>query len=886
MFEKRTRGDFRFAIKPAMWRLVLACVCLWISADIQADEKKSETPKPYITTMPLPKDGVLVEIQEIIRSDHSWDFVPPEPVERYVEKAFGFVEVPHKYSQGGLRIGRGSPFVLRASANVELPKGRYQFLIRSRSASRLYVDGKLLVQTPFSFYYGSSHRRVIDLSKIREPHLRRLQTGDHEEVATFNSPGGSHRFLFEVYAGGKKQRAEMGETLVSLRRENGGVFHLLSPAVQVPLTEDGWYDYLDRRRNAIARLNRMNRRKAAASQETYWTQRHELARTIVLTTLVPVVPPAGDSSSARNAIDRFINHKLDEAGLKPAELIGGKEFLRRIALDLIGTIPTAEQVNTFLNDSSPNRRSRLIERLLEHPGWADHWVSYWQDVLAENPSVLKPTLNNTGPFRWWIHESFEDHKSFDRFVTELVMMEGNKYLGAPAGFAMATQNDVPMAAKAHIVGQAFLGLQMKCSRCHDAPFHEFRQQDLFSMAAMLNRAPQTVPKTSSIPLSEEAIASLLVTVTLKPGTKVKPAWPFPEISTTEIPRGVLRNLDDTRERLAALITSPQNKRFPRVIVNRMWQRYIGRGIVEPADDWEHPQPSHPELLDYLSREFVLHDYDLKHVARLILNSHTYQRKSVSEKIDLRDKPYLFAAPLRRRMTAEQLVDSLFVASGKQFHADTLNMDLDGTRPYSSFLNLGDPQRAWHFASLSNERDRPSLAIPFSQDFVSLMKAFGWRASRQDPLTIRDHDPSVLQPAVLANGVIGRRVTRLSDDSAFTELALENQPVEKLVDRVFLRTLTRLPTKAERKQFVGLLQEGYADRSIKVDPSLVKRHFPRPVGVSWSNHLSPEANRIKIEMERLVEQGDPPSVRLKSAWRERMEDMIWALMNSPEFVFVP
>ncbi|MCH7688441.1 MAG: DUF1553 domain-containing protein, partial [Planctomycetes bacterium] len=471
-------------------------------------------------------------------------------------------------------------------------------------------------------------------------------------------------------------------------------------------------------------------------------------------------------------------------------------------------------------------------------------------------------------------------------VTELVMMEGSKYLGAPAGFAMATQNDVPMAAKAHIVGQAFLGLQMKCARCHDAPYHEFQQQDLFSMAAMLNRAPQAVPKTSSIPLSEEAIESLLVTVTLKPGTKVKPAWPFPEISTTELPAGVLRNLDDSRERLAALITSPHNKRFPRVIVNRMWQRYMGRGIVEPVDDWEDPQPSHPELLDYLSREFVLHDFDLKHIARLILKSHTYQRKSVSEQTDLQDKPYLFAAPLRRRMTAEQLVDSLFVVSGKQFHADRLNMDLDGTRPYSTFLNLGDPHRAWHFASLSNERDRPSLAIPFSQDFVSLMKAFGWRASRQDPLTIRDHDPSVLQPAVLANGVIGRRVTRLSDDSAFTELALENQPVQKLVDRVFLRTLTRLPTNAERKQFVELLQEGYADRSIKVDPSQVKRHFPRPVGVSWSNHLSPEANRIKIEMERLVERGDPPSVRLKSAWRERMEDMIWALINSPEFVFVP
>ena len=238
------------------------------------------------------------------------------------------------------------------------------------------------------------------------------------------------------------------------------------------------------------------------------------------------------------------------------------------------------------------------------------------------------------------------------------------------------------------------------------------------------------------------------------------------------------------------------------------------------------------------------------------------------------------------MTAEQLVDSLFVASGKEFNAGRLNMDLDGSRPYSSFLNLGDPSRAWHFASLSNERDRPSLAMPYAQDFVTLLKAFGWRAARQDPRTIRDHDPSVLRPAIIANGVVGRRVTRLSDDSAFTELALEKQPVAKLVERVYLRMLTRLPTNDEQEVFVELLQDGYADRRIDVDPSKVKRRFSRLTGVSWSNHLSPEANRIKIEMEHQVEQGDPPSVRLKTQWRERMEDMIWALMNSPEFVFVP
>jgi hypothetical protein len=844
-------------------------------------------PKPYITEIELPTDGVLVEVQEKIPGNNSWSFVPPKPVERFIAPAFGFRHAPQKYSNRGYRIERGSRFVLRVTGLVELPPGKHQFLVRARSSARLFVDGKQVVQTPFHNISGSAHGKVRHVERIKESHIRTLQTGDNEELAIVESTGKTHRFRLEIYVGGKGKRAELGETCVAWRPAGSKQpFRLLSPKANVLLTEEGWLDYRDTHRNQVDELNNKNRRQAAKGEIAYWNKRHAAAKQVVAAKPAPSLPEVSKKMPVRNPIDRYIGAKLEAAGKQPTKSIDDLAFVRRASIDIIGTIPTPQQIETYLADPPADRRKKLIDRLLDHPGWADNWVGYWQDVLAENPNILKPTLNNTGPFRFWIHEALTDNKPLDRFVTELLLMEGGTYTGGPAGFAMAAQNDVPMAAKAHVVGQAFLGLNMKCARCHDAPFHDFKQKNLFALAAMLKRGPQGVPKTSSIPLPADAIESLIVKVTLKPGTNVAPEWPFPELSPPKLDAGMLRDEKDSRERLAALITSPQNERFARVMVNRVWHRYMDRGIVESVDDWEQTDPSHPELLSWLAREFVLHGYDFKHVARLILNSDAYQRAAVSEKVIANGEAYLFPGPVRRRMTAEQLLDSMFVAAGKTFDSGQLTMDNDGSRPNTSFLNFGEPRHAWEFTSLSNERDRPSLAMPFTQDFVSLLKSFGWRAARQAPLTIRDDTPTILQPSSLANGTVGRRITRLSDNSSLTELALEKQTTVQLVDRIFLQMLTRKPSDEERELFVGLLHESYDQRIINVDPKLVVRRFKRPTGVAWSNHLSEEANRIKIAMERLVSQGDPPSVQLQTDWRERMEDMVWALMNSPEFVFVP
>jgi hypothetical protein len=444
-----------------------------------------------------------------------------------------------------------------------------------------------------------------------------------------------------------------------------------------------------------------------------------------------------------------------------------------------------------------------------------------------------------------------------------------------------------MAAKAHVIGSAFLGTNLQCARCHDAPYHPFKQADLFGMAAMRERKAKRVPKSSIVALPTAGARKPLIEVTLKPGANVKPAWNFTSFASATTADPYLRNAKDSRERLAILITSPANDRFPQVIANRLWKRFFGLGLIDSPGDWHKARPSHPELLKYLGREFVLSGYDLKSLARLILNSHAYQRQSSpnANPQSTSEKP-LFAGQTRRRIRAEQIVDGLYHATGLPMEVGELNMDRDGGLGPETFLNLGIPRKAWQYASLSNERDRPSLAIPRVQAVIDTLKQFGWRPSRQDPLTDREEAPHALQPGILSNGILSIWLTRLSSEHGITEECLEERPVEDLLDAVFLRLLTRRPTETERDRFLPLLREGYAERIIPV-AERTPTPWPKKIpAVSWSNHLSPEANFFVIEEEKRAREGDPPSNALRPAWRERMEDALWAVINSPEILFIP
>lgn len=604
-----------------------------------------------------------------------------------------------------------------------------------------------------------------------------------------------------------------------------------------------------------------------------------------------VMPPKGSPLTQEQTaiLRRWISEgahwpELNVDRIEVTPLTDDLAFLRRVTLDTVGVVPTLEEITAFQNDTRPDKRARLIDQLLADPRWADRWMGYWQDVLAENPNILNPTLNNTGPFRWFLHEALFDDRPMDLFVTELLRMNGSERFGGPAGFGTASGNDVPMAAKGAIVSTAFLGVEMKCARCHDAPAHASTQQDLFELAALLQTKALEVPKTSSVPMDKlhEGGRQPLIQITLQPGSKVEPKWPFEDFVSPAVGESLAEDPKNPRDVLAALITAPQNERFPQVIVNRLWQQFMGRGIVEPVEDWEKGKPTHPELLAWLAREFVRGGYSLKNISRVILNSHAYQRATDPA---LTAPSPIYAAPAPRRLAAEQIVDSLFAATGKPMKTEEVSLDIDGRRDLKNSISLGQPTRAWMFASTSNERDRPSLSLPRIQAVCDLLEAFGWRPTRQDPASTRDTDPNALQPAILGNGTVAVWLTRLSEDHGITQLALQDLPLDQFLDTLFLRLLTRLPTAEERRLYSEHLARGYEQRRLPYQPPAPTQRY-RPKYVTWTNHLDPVANALRVEEEAAARRGDDPSPRLDPDWRLRLEDALWSLLNAPEWVFAP
>jgi cytochrome c553 len=614
-----------------------------------------------------------------------------------------------------------------------------------------------------------------------------------------------------------------------------------------------------------------------------------------------VMPPSGERLSEKQIAQ--LETWIREGAVWPAApvapeklaksaLTGDQAFLRRASLDLIGLPPTAAEVRAFLDDSAADKRIRLIDRLLADERGAEHQMSDWLDLLAENPTLINSSLNSTGPFRGFLLDALRDGKGLDRMVTELMMMRGDVGQGGSAGFALAGENDSPFAAKGHIIALAFLGIELQCARCHDSPFHSTKQRDLYALAAMLSRKTVTVPATSWVPAGffEKKGRESLIKVTLKPDEPITPEWPFAAATGAVDGSGIDRLMDDardSRERFAALVTSPENRRFARVFVNRTWKRLMGSGFVEPAHDWEGREASHPELLDWLAGDFVAHGYDSRRLIRLIATSAAYQREATTENLTaLPANERFFSAPGRRRLTAEQVVDSLHSAAGRPIDSEEITFVHDGRHTLERRQTLGVPRRAWMFASLNNERDRPSLALPHAQAAVDVLEAFGWNGSRQMPIVDRSTDPNLLQPGILANGTLVQSLSRASWRSELAELAVRAKSPAALIDEIFLRFLNRPPRAAERDAFLSALRDGFETRLVPAAEQTLPKAAERLPQVTWLNHVSPEANSIQIEVEKRVQQGPPRDPRLRDAWREVYEDLVWSLINDREFVWIP
>ena len=576
-------------------------------------------PPPAVTRAMVPPGRVLVQISEKgVPESNGWP-EEPEVTETYTEDLFGLFEVPHKYVSTGVRADRSNPSHVRASAIVKIPRGKHRLLLRGRGLSRLFIDGKELLENGPRTLDSEGHTPLavqddyLDLG----PDFRFVPPGNRDAWCEFESNGDEHFVILETMLGnikGKlKQRPELGETVAAISLEGNYSWSLLSPGQRhVPYTDEGWAEYAAERREWLDRVNKLARAKCREATSEYWSNRRTVAAKWLEETDAVPVPQLPDGFAANNEIDHFIAarivavardakrshqavgyfneirplleercygchqggkaagglrmddhasvlkggesegpaivpHEADASALfarvtsqdedlrmppggdplsaeetellrqwinngavwpqfnvqrfEPTGLADDFVFLRRVTLDTVGVTPTEDEINDFVRSdrTTAEDRSRVIDRLLEDDRWADNWMGYWLDVLAENPNVINPTLNNTGPFRWWLYESLIDNKPADLFVTELIRMEGSERFGGPAGFGTATQNDLPMAAKGIIVSSAFLGVEMKCARCHDAPAHVSRQKDLLQLAAMLSKKTIQLPASSSVP---------------------------------------------------------------------------------------------------------------------------------------------------------------------------------------------------------------------------------------------------------------------------------------------------------------------------------------------------------------------------------------------------
>jgi hypothetical protein len=357
-----------------------------------------------------------------------------------------------------------------------------------------------------------------------------------------------------------------------------------------------------------------------------------------------------------NFIDAHAKVKWQQMKIRPSELCSDGEYIRRVSLDLTGQPPTVDMVKAFIADPTDSRmkREKLVDQLLASDAFVENWTNKWCDLLQANAKTLGE--KSLWMFRSWIRDQFAANVPYDQFVRELLLAKGSSYRNPQVNYYRALQTPEKTQEKTNEdITQTFLGIRFNCNHCHDHPFERWTQKQYYTFAsyfASLSFKKGTLP--GEVIVYENPDGG----VQLHPKTKM-PVDPM-------VPYGVasdFKTAPDRREPMVDWLTSPTNPYFAESISNRVWSYFFGIGIIDPVDDIRASNPaSNPELLDALTKDFVAHHFDLRHLMRTIATSRTYQLSVVSNKWNDDDK-INFSHARPRRLGAEQLVDAIAVASG-------------------------------------------------------------------------------------------------------------------------------------------------------------------------------------------------------------------------------
>jgi hypothetical protein len=412
---------------------------------------------------------------------------------------------------------------------------------------------------------------------------------------------------------------------------------------------------------------------------------------------VPLGVPVPDYSFPANTIaDQFTLQQWRKLGLKPSDTCTDEEFVRRASLDICGSLPGPAEVTTFVADSDPRKRERLIDSLIDRPEYAYYFANKWADVLRVRRRREDGRAQGTFAFHEWIHSALAADTPFDQFVRDLLTATGDEARNPPVVWYKEVQTPEQFADD---VAQVFLGQRVACAQCHHHPYEKWGQDDYWGLAAFFARVGRKAlpPPGMNVQRPPQLIFSRSSgTVTNKRTNR--PAAPQP-LGGSPLMVGPD---DDPRQALATWLTAPNNPYFARAIVTRYWAHFFGRGIVDPPDDMRVTNPpSNPELLDALAAGFVENHFSLKWLVRTICRSRTYGLSATPNEWNQHDRQN-YARYFPKRMTAEVLVDAVsqvtdspttFAALPRDRHAPRRALMLPDEAFPSYFLDIfGRPQR--------------------------------------------------------------------------------------------------------------------------------------------------------------------------------------------------
>lgn len=483
---------------------------------------------------------------------------------------------------------------------------------------------------------------------------------------------------------------------------------------------------------------------------------------------------AFNGPEAANAVDEHVFRRQKLLQIQPAPVSTDDVFLRRVFLDVIGTLPTADEARAFLDSKEPDKRAKLIDQLLQREEFAPFWALKWADLMRGSDV----TISQRGVFNFhrYLVDAFREDRPFTNFARETLTGLGNTLHHPEANFFRAARTPDDMA---EAMAQLFLGVRIGCAKCHNHPFESITQTDYYGFAAYFARVKF---KGTQFGLDDEIVYLDRQGDVRNPlNNQIVPPAAFGQ--SEELPPTA-----DRRKALVGWLTAEGNPYFARSITNRIWFHLFGRGIVEPVDDFrETNPPSNPELLDALSADFAKHGYRLRPILRQILNSKTYQlaANGATQSPLAGDPEKYFSKSQIRMLTGEQILDAISQSTG-------VPAEFEGYPPGTRAIELAEG----------------TVSHAFLQAFSKPVRDTTCECAR-------DSDPSISQVIHLLNSpeILGN----LSRDTGrIAGWIKAGKPDTEVLELIYLSTLSRRPTEAERTVVLKYLSEagnrsaGFAD----------------------------------------------------------------------------